>query len=97
MFTLYVVKDYGNKLKVFSKHQYKPIAFDRLERILSLLGFKYYRDYTSVSVYNNNKNYRVGDIIELSSSNIDTIFHKTYYSDVVLGDYSDNMIIKLIK
>jgi ribosomal protein S17 len=100
MFILYIVEnvdDSLNKLKIVSIYQYKPIVFDRLERILSSLGFKYYTDYSSVSVYKNTKEYKIGDIIELSSTNDDTIFYKTYCSDISLGDYSNNMLIKLIK
>ena len=100
MFTLYIVKnadDLPNKLKIVSIYQYKPIVFDRLERILSSLGFRYYTDYSSVSVYKNTKKYEIGDIIELSSSNGDTKFYKTYCSDISLGDYTNNMIVKLIK
>lgn len=100
MFTLYIVKnsdDSPDKLKIVSIYQYKPIVFDRLERILSSLGFRYYTDYSSVSVYKNTKKYEIGDIIELSSKNNDAIFYKTYCSDISLGEYSDNMLIKLIK
>lgn len=100
MFTLYIVKnaaDSPNKLKIVSIYQYKPIVFDRLERIISSLGFRYYTDYSSVSVYKNTKKYEIGDIIELSSINNDTIFYKTYCSDISLGEYSDNMLIELIK
>ena len=100
MFTLYIVKnaDYSpDKLKIVSIYQYKPIVFDRLERILSSLGFNYCADYYSVSVYKNIKKYKIGDIIELSSSNDDTKFYKTYCSDISLGDYSNNMLVKLVK
>jgi hypothetical protein len=100
MFTLYIVKNVDglpNKLKIVSIHQYKPIAFDRLEHILASLGFSYYTDYSSVVVYKNTKKYEIGDIIEISPTNNDTIFYKTYCSDIYLGDYSDNMIIELIK
>ena len=100
MFTLYIVKNVDelpNKLKIVSIYQYKPIVFDRLEHILSSLGFKYYTDYTSALIYKNNKKYKIGDIIDISSKNIDTIFYKTYCSDIYLGDYSDNMIVKFIK
>lgn len=96
----YIVKnvnDSSNKLKIVSIHQYEPIIFDRLERILSSLGFKYYTDYFSISVYKNSKKYEIGDIIELSSMNDDTKFYKTYSSDIYLGDYSNNMLIELIK
>ena len=100
MIKLYIVKNVDslpNKLKIVSIHQYKPIAFDRLEHILASIGFNYYIDYSSVMVYKNTKNYEIGDIIEISSKNNDTIFYKTYCSDIYLGDYSDNMIIELIK
>jgi hypothetical protein len=100
MFTLYIVKNIDgspNRLKIVLIYQYKPIAFDRLERILSSLGFKHYIDYSSASVYKNTKKYEIGDIIELSSRNKDTKFYKTYCSDISLGDYSNNMFIKLIK
>ena len=99
MFTLYIVQnveDSPNKLKIISIYKYKPIIFDRLKNILSSLGFNYKTDYSSVSVYKNIKNYEIGDIIELSS-NDDIKLYKTYYSDIYLGDYSDNMLIKLIK
>ena len=99
MNTLYIVQkvdDLSNKLKIVSVHQYKPIVFDRLERILSIFGFRYNIDYSSVSVYKNTKNYEIGDIIELSS-NDDVKFYKTYCSDIYLGDYSNNMLIELIK
>lgn len=100
MFTLYIAKNVDvslNKLKIVSIYQYKPIVFDRLERILSSLGFRYYTDYSSVSVYKNIKKYKIGDIIELSSSNDDTKFYKTYCSDISLGEYSNNMLVKLVK
>ena len=100
MIKLYIVKNVDglpNKLKIVSIHQYKPIVFDRLEHILASIGFNYYTDYSSVTVYKNTKNYEIGDIIEISSKNNDTIFYKTYCSDIYLGDYSDNMIIELIK
>lgn len=100
MITLYIVKnvnDSPNKLKIVSIYKYKPIVFDRLEHILAVLGFKYYTDYTSASIYKNNKKYKIGDIIEISSKNNDTIFYKTYCSDIYLGEYSDNMLIKFIK
>ena len=99
MFTLYIVQnveDSPNKLKIISIYKYKPIIFDRLKNILSSLGFNYKTDYSSVSVYKNIKKYEIGDIIELSS-NDDIKLYKTYYSDIYLGDYSDNMLIKLIK
>lgn len=99
MFTLYIVQnveDSPNKLKIISIYKYKPIIFDRLKNILSSLGFNYKTDYSSVSVYKNIKNYEIGDIIELSL-NDDIKLYKTYYSDIYLGDYSDNMLIKLTK
>ena len=100
MFTLYMVTNVDNslnRLKIISIHEYKSIVFDRLERILSSLGFNYCTDYYSVSVYKNVKKYKIGDIIELSSLNDDTKFYKTYCSDISLGDYSNNMLVKLVK
>ena len=99
MFTLYIVQnveDSPNKLEIISIYKYKPIIFNRLKNILSSLGFDYKIDYSSVSVYKNIKKYEIGDIIELSS-NDDIKLYKTYYSDIYLGDYSDNMFIKLTK
>ena len=47
MFTLYMVTNVDNslnRLKIISIHEYKSIVFDRLERILSSLGFNYCTD-----------------------------------------------------
>lgn len=73
------------------------MIFDRLGRILQSFGFKYYYNFSSVDLYINTKEHEIGDIIDLSLPSCDVAHYKTYHSDILLGDYYDNMLIKLIK
>ena len=81
-----------HKIKIISSHEYTQCAFDRLGDILYRLGYKYQTDYIGVIVYINNENKSVGEILKISD-----LHHKIYYSDIFIGEFSNNMIIQFIK
>lgn len=84
------VDDY--KIKIISSHEYTQYAFDRLGDILYRLGYKYQVDYIGAIVYTNNENKNIGDALKISD-----LYHKLYYSDIFIGEFSNNMIIQFIK
>lgn len=84
------VDDY--EIKIISSHEYIQFAFDRLGDILYRLGYKYQVDYIGAIVYINNENKSVGEILKISD-----LRHKLYYSDIFIGEFSNNMIIQFIK
>ena len=99
MFTLYIVTNVDNslnRLKIISIHEYKSIVFDRLERILSSLGFNYCTDYYSVSVYKNIKTVMLDKLVPediLSEGHQSELV--TYKGVMVSKEHSDKDIFKI--
>ena len=77
---------------------FNPKNFTKINDNVILNHFPNFYELTRKDLMAKNiKKYKIGDIIELSSSNDDTKFYKTYCSDIFLGEYSNNMLVKLVK
>ncbi len=92
-------KNNENYLVIKDIKEFISRPFDRLGDIMFRLGYTYPKDYTSIEIYKNTDDKRIGDIIGKENSKINPMPKPniTYNSNVYFGDYFNKMIIRMIK